>query len=448
MQPLAGKKARTLDLQTVSTRLQRIAKLAREAPDMVLNTLAHHIDVSWLREAYERTRKDGAVGVDGQTASAYAERLEHNLRSLLERAKSGSYFAPPVRRVHVPKGNGKETRPLGIPTFEDKILQRAVAMALEAVYEQDFLDCSHGFRPKRSAHGALDALWHALMRMGGGWVLEVDLRKFFDTLGHEHLRTILHQRVRDGVLLRLIGKWLNAGVLEAGQLSRPDAGTPQGGVISPLLANVYLHEVLDKWFVAEVQPRLRGRAELIRYADDFVIVFAREDDARRVLEVLPKRFEKYGLAIHPTKTRLLDYRRPAVDRDDGPGNFAFLGFTHFWSRSKQGAWIVKRQTAKDRYRRGLKAVRTWCLKMRHTALAWQHSKLVQKLRGHCAYYGLTGNARALGRFRTMLVRIWGWALSRRSQRTARRGTWFDGIMRRYPIPYPTVVHSVYRAAKA
>jgi group II intron reverse transcriptase/maturase len=278
---------------------------------MVLKTLAHHSDVDWMREAHRRTRKDGALGVDGQSADEYAKQLESNLRSLLDRAKSGTYRAPPVKRAHVPKGDGR-MRPLGIPTFEDKVLQRAVAMVLEAVYEQDFLDCSYGFRPGRSAHGALSALRDAMMEMGGGWVLEVDIENFFDTINHEHLRTTLGLRVGDGVIHRLIGKWLNAGVMEGGQLMHPTAGTPQGGVISPILANIFLHEVLDKWFHAEVLPRMRGRAKLVRYADDFVIVFAQNDDARRVFAALPKRFGKYGLALHPTKTRLVEFRRPPL----------------------------------------------------------------------------------------------------------------------------------------
>lgn len=296
----------TLGSENVSTRLQRIAELAKAAPQMVLTTLAHHIDADWLREAYRRTRKDGATGVDEQTAAQYAQHLEENLRGLLERLKSGTYYAPPVRRVHIPKGDGRKTRPIGIPTFEDKVLQRAVAMVLEAVYEQDFLECSYGFRPGRSAHQALQALWDGLMRMGGGWVLEVDIQSFFDSVDHSHLRGFLDQRVRDGVLRRAIDKWLKAGVLEEGAVRHPDSGTPQGGVISPLLANVYLHEVLDKWFERDVRPRLHGEAVLVRYADDFVMAFSREDDARRIYEVLPKRFGKYGLTLHPEKTRLLN----------------------------------------------------------------------------------------------------------------------------------------------
>ena len=244
---------------------------------MVFTSLAHLIDIPWLHEAYHRTRKDGAVGVDGQTGKDYEANLEGNLQSLLDRAKSGTYVAPPVRRVHIPKaGSETETRALGIPTFEDKVLQRAVAMVLETIYEQDFLDCSYGFRPGRSAHQALEALWQRTMKMGGGWIVEVDIRKFFDTIDHGHLRAFLKRRVHDGVLLRLIGKWLNAGVLEDGCVTHPETGSPQGGVVSPLLSNAFLHYVLDDWFEREVRPRLKGQSFLIRYADDLVMGFSCE----------------------------------------------------------------------------------------------------------------------------------------------------------------------------
>ena len=249
---------------------------------MGFTSLAYFIDIDWLREAYRRTRKDGAVGVDGQTGEDYAVNLEDNLRSLLERAKSGTYQAPPVRRAYIPKaGSATETRPLGIPTFEDKVLQRAVVMVLEAIYEQDFMDCSYGFRPGRSAHQALESLWDQTMAMGGGWIVEVDIRKFFDTIDHGHLRALLKRRVRDGVLLRLIGKWLNAGVLEDGCVTHPETGSPQGGVISPMLSNIFLHYVLDEWFERDVQPRLKGQSFLIRFADDFVMGFSCEEDARK-----------------------------------------------------------------------------------------------------------------------------------------------------------------------
>jgi len=438
-----GKMEGTPSPTTVSTKLQRIATLAKQAPDMAFTTLAHHIDLEWLKEAYRRTRKDGAAGVDGQSAQQYAEALEANLQSLLNRAKSGDYRAPPVKRVHIPKGDGKSTRPLGIPTFEDKVLQRAVAMVLEALYEQDFLPCSYGFRPGRSAHQALERLWEVLTEMKGGWVLEVDIRKFFDTLDHDWLRQIVQHRVRDGVLLRLIGKWLNAGVLEEGQMTYPDEGTPQGGVVSPLLANIYLHEVLDKWFEREVKPRMKGRAELIRYADDFVICFEQQEDACRVMEVLPRRFEKYGLALHPEKTQLIEFR-PSGPGDKGRRlrSFDLLGFTHYWGKSRWGRPVVKRKTAASRLSRGLKRVAEWIRLNRHRPVEEQHHQLSQKLKGHYGYYGITGNFIALRAFAREVVRTWCKWLARRSQRGTKAGT-LQRILKSFPLPKPRVVHSVY-----
>jgi len=416
--------------------------MARQMPEVPLTTLGHHIDVEWLREAYRRTRKGGARGVDGQSAAEYAERLEDNLHSLLIRAKTGTYQAPPIRRVYIPKGDGSETRPIGIPTFEDKILQRAVAMVLEAIYEEEFHDFSYGFRPKRSAHDACEALQAATVKMAGGWVLEVDIRKFFDTVDHAHFREILGQRVRDGVILRLIGKWLNAGVMEGVELSHPEMGTPQGGVISPLLANIYLHAVLDEWFVRVVQPRLKGRAVLVRYADDFVFVFARRDDAERILEVLPKRFGKYGLTLHPEKTRLVPFRRPDRDDDDskGPSTFDLLGFTHYWGTSRKGHWVVKKRTAKDRFSRTLRRIAEWCRRHRHADVEVQHRVLVRKLRGHYAYYGVTSNNSALARIWYETTAIWRKWLSRRSQKAFVSWERMLRLLERFPLPAPRIVH--------
>jgi len=425
---------------TISTKLQRIAQMAHDHPQRAFTTLAHHIDVEWLREAYRRTRKDGASGIDGQTANEYAANLEANLQSLLDRFKSGRYRAPPVRRVHIPKGDGKRTRPIGIPTFEDKVLQRAVTMLLEAIYEQDFVDCSYGFRPGRSAHQALEAIRDATMPVGGGWVVEVDIRKFFDHLDHEHLRRMVRQRVRDGVLLRAIGKWLKAGVLESGGVVHPDAGTPQGGVISPLLANIYLHEVVDQWFHRDVVPRLRGRARLVRYADDLLLTFSSEKDARRVLDVLPKRFGKYGLELHPDKTRLLDFRRRDRGNPGKPATFDFLGFTHYWGRSRSGKWIVKQRTAKDRFSRSLRRIRECCRRNRHQPLAVQQRLLAHKLRGHYGYFGITSNFRALARLYHETRRIWHKWLSRRSRSGYVDWNRMLGLLERFPLPPPRLRH--------
>jgi group II intron reverse transcriptase/maturase len=318
-------------------------------------------------------------------------------------------------------------------------------MVLEAVYEQDFLDCSYGFRPGRSAHQALKALRDEAMRTAGGWVLEVDIRKFYDTLDHGHLRGILRRRVRDGVLLRLIGKWLNAGVLESGELSHPEQGTPQGGVISPLLANIYLHEVLDVWFEREVKPRLHSRAVLVRYADDVAILFSREDDARRVLSVLAKRLRKYGLTLHPEKTRLVQFRRPSLRSPppggggaDGPGTFDLLGFTHHWAQSKRGNWVIKRRTASDRFGRALKRVADWCRRNRHQPIRQQWKAVCAKLLGHIGYFGIPGNSVRIERFRDAVRRVWRKWLDRRSQRA--RMTWdrMAKLLERYPLPVAIV----------
>jgi group II intron reverse transcriptase/maturase len=449
--PNPGKGSRRACPLSVSTKLRRIAALAREDPKRAFTSLAHHIDIEWLEEAYRRVRKDGAVGVDGQTAADYEEDLRKNLESLLNRFKSGTYKAPPVRRVYIPKGDGSKTRPIGIPTLEDKVLQKAVAMVVEAVYEQDFLDSSYGFRPDRSAHQALERLWEGLMAMRGGWVLEVDIKSFFDNLDHGCLRSILNQRVRDGVLRRAIDKWLKAGVLEEGRLWHPDSGTPQGGVISPLLSNIYLHEVLDTWFEHMVKPVLKAPAFLIRYADDFVIVFERKRDAERVMAVLPKRFGKFGLTLHPEKTQLVPFERPPYGRKlrraDRPGTFYLLGFTHYWGKSWRGYWVVKRKTEESRLHRAIRKIYLWCKRNRHLKIAAQHKILCWKLRGHDAYYGITGNSRSLKLFRHGVHRAWKKWLCRRSRAQKNTWDWFNIVLAVYPLPAPKIVHSIYRVAK-
>jgi RNA-directed DNA polymerase len=430
----------------ISPRLQWIAELARKMPEQALLSLAHNIDIELLREAFRRTRKDGATGVDGRTAAEYEENLDENLGDLLDRFKSGLYRAPPVRRVHIPKGEGK-TRPIGIPTIEDKILQRAVTMVLEAVYEQDFKDFSWGFRPGRRAHDAIAGLRDWLMSVGGAWVVEVDIQGFFDALPHDVLRDFLDQRVRDGVIRRAIGKWLNAGVMEGGEVRRAASGTPQGGVISPLLANVFLHHVFDVWFDEEIRPRLRGGTYVVRYADDIVIACVREDDARRLMDVLPKRFGKYGLSLHPEKTRLVRFERPSlVDDDDERGSFDFLGFTHHWAVSRKGNWVIKQRTAKDRLKRSCKAASEWCRRNRHLPVWVQARSLGAKLRGHYSYFGILGNSRSLTQHFQAVRRIWFKWLQRRSQR--RHLTWdrFAALQKRYPIPPPVLGPRGWQAA--
>jgi RNA-directed DNA polymerase len=423
---------------SVYPKLHRIAMQAKDAPQMVFTNLAHLVDLDFLREAYRLTRKDGAPGVDGTTAADYAQDLEGNLENLLDRMKSGLYRAPAVRRVHIPKDDKGNTRPLGIPTFEDKVLQRAITMVLESIYEQDFLDCSYGYRPKRSAHQALEAIRGKLQDNRGGWVLEVDIKGFFDALDHKHLRDILDLRVRDRGIRRIIHKWLKAGVLEGLSLSRPSSGTPQGGVISPLLANIYLHEVLDLWFERQVKPVLDGPAELIRYADDFVIIFRSHRDAVRVWNVLPKRMGKYGLTLHEHKTRLVDFRKP--HKDFRPETFDFLGLTHYSGKNKSGAWVVLRKTSATRFKRGLRGIADYCADNRHKPVQEQHRGLCLRVLGHFRYFGLAGNCRALNNFLHQVGRLWRKWLSRRSQKSYVTWEKMLLLLKRYPLPKVRVFH--------
>jgi group II intron reverse transcriptase/maturase len=432
----------------LSTKRRWIAELARRKPGEVLTSLHHVIDLEWMLEAYALTRKDGATGIDGVTAAEYEANLEANLTDLLDRIKSGRYKAPPVRRAYIPKADGSQ-RPLGIPTFEDKVAQRAIAMVLEAVYEQDFRSCSYGFRPGRSPHDALSVLFSVITWRRQHWVLDVDIRKYFDSIPHYHLRAILDQRVTDGVIRRMIDKWLKAGVLEDGLLRMASEGTPQGGVISPLLSNIYLHHVLDAWFEDVVRPRLNGTATLVRYADDFVMTFETHHDAQRVLEVLGKRLERYGLTLHPDKTRFVDFRpRRHGGTQSGCKEppFDFLGFTHSWGKSKNGWTVVRQTTAKSRLARALTAINVWCRDNRHRPVLWQHARLVTKLDGHMAYYARTGNIRQVDRYRQQVIKLWRKWLERRTR--AKRLTWvrFNAFLQRHPLPRAMIVHRYAAAA--
>lgn len=430
----------------ISTQRNRIAQLAKRNPGRVLTSLHHFIDLQWMYEAYILTRKDGAVGIDGVTAKEYHENLHENLQNLLERFKSGRYRAPLIRRVHIPKG--EKTRPIGITTFEDKILQRAVAMVLEQVYEQEFYDFSYGFRPGRSPHMALKAVWGGHWKKYGYWALEVDVKGYFDNINHKHLRKFLDQRVRDGVLRRMIDKWLKAGITEEGQVTYSDVGTPQGGVISPLISNIFLHHVLDKWFVEDVQPRMVGRAQIVRYADDFLIILSRENDARRVLDVLYERFSKYGLEIHPEKTRLVRMYPPTSRKGKKPRDvkretLEFLGFTLYWGKLRNGNWAVKPKTSKGRLKRCLKAISAWCRRHMHRKIKDQSEELAKKLKGHYQYYGVSFNSRSMANFRFKVIRIWQYWLSRRSGRKHLNWESFSRKTERHPLPYPRITKPLF-----
>ena len=408
----------------------------------MFTSLHHVIDLEWMHEAYRRTRKDGAVGVDGVTAADYETELEGNLESLLNRIKAGSYYAPPVRRQYIPKADGRK-RPLGIPTLEDKVAQRAILMLLEPIYEADFLPCSYGFRPGRCAHDALDALRTGVMEQGHRWVIDADISDYFDSIEHRHLRSFLDLRIKDGVVRRMIDRWLKAGVLEEGTVKRSDTGAQQGGVLSPLLSNVFLHHVLDEWFEREANPRLRGSCQLVRFADDVVLTFADRHSGERMLAVLGKRLGRYGLELHPTKTRYVDFRPPRRPGHEADATFDFLGFTHVWGRSRKGRTVVRQVTAKSRYARAVKAVHGWCKRNRHLPIKQQQEYLSRVVRGHCGYYGVTGNGKRIGWFRTQVARSWRKWLSRR--RRAGRLNWdrMNEVLKRHPLPPAKVMRSIY-----
>jgi group II intron reverse transcriptase/maturase len=430
----------TKSSEAMSPGLLRVMERARRDPHRRQFALAHLIDVEALRRAFGRLRGDAAPGVDGVTKEQYGQDLEENLQDLHGRLKTMKYRHQPIWRKHIPKENGKE-RLIGVSTTEDKIVQGALHELLEAIYEQVFLECSYGFRPGRGAHDALRALDRAA---GGGKVnviLEADIKSFFDSVDRPALREMLRKRIADRSLMRLIGKCLHVGVLDGEEFSRPDEGTTQGSVISPILGNIYLHEVLDVWFEREVRPRLRGVATLIRYADDFVIGFEHVEDARRVVDVLGKRLARYNLSLQPDKTRVVDFRRPSGRQQGGkgPGTFDFLGFTVYWRRNHRGrGWHLSWKTRRARMGRAIRRIYDFCRRHRHELIPEQHKALTRRIRGHCNYFGVNDNVKSLSTLRHRVIRAWYKWLNRRSQRS--RLTWerFNDLLRDFPLPEPRV----------
>lgn len=425
--------------ESMSTQLLKVADRAKRDPQGRLLSLARLIDVPALERAFGRIRKNAAVGVDGVTKEQYGQSLEDNLRDLYERLRTKRYRHQPIRRVHIPKEQGK-TRPIGVSTIEDKVVQESLREVLEVVYEPVFLDCSYGCRPGRRAHDALRALNRMLFEREASWMIEADISSYFDSLDREKLKEMLRMRVADETLVRLVGKCLHVGVLDGNEYSEPDEGTVQGSTLSPLLGNVYLHHVLDLWLEREVRPRLRGRMQLIRYVDDFVIGFEREDDARRVMAVLGKRFERFGLTLHPGKTRLLSVARPRSGEQQDPVRMAFdfLGFTAYWRRTRKGFWALGLKTRKARQRRAIMSVDDWCRRHRHRPIKAQHATLRRKLVGHYNYFAIGGNQRCVSALGRRVRFIWLKWLKRRSQRT--RMTWkrYISLLAAYPLPAPTV----------
>jgi group II intron reverse transcriptase/maturase len=430
----------TLRSQTISTELQQIAQHAADYPDMIFTTLAHQIDIPFLREAYRRINKKGAPGVDMVSAKEYAENLEENLLALYTRLKEGRYSAPPVMRVWIKKEDGKE-RPIGIPAFEDKIVQRAVEMLLSTIYEQMFYDFSMGFRKGRSQHQAIHNLREQCRKQNINWIISADITGLFDNINKEMLKDLIRLRINDGGIIRLIGKWLNAGVMEDDRTSYPDKGTPQGGVVSPILSNIFLHYVLDDWFVKAVVPRMKGRCFIIRYADDFIIGCEKETDAHRIMQVLPKRFDSFDLCLHPEKTVLIPFSKPpaTVRKDKTNGNFDFLGFTFYWAKSLKGYWVIKKKTAGKRVNRFMKMLWQWCKAYRHDPIKEQYAILCSKLRGFYQYYGVRSNFKALETVFEYSEKAWRFWLSRRSHKGI---VGYEELRSKYPFPTPRIVHNI------
>lgn len=441
---LEGDMESTARQESMRTTLQRIRATAEADRHVRFTSLAHHITVEALREAWQGIQKGGAAGVDGVTARQYAEKLEENLGEFHERLRAKQYRPEPVRRAYIPKADGSR-RPIGVPALEDKIVQRAVARLLGAIYEEDFLDFSYGFRPRRSPHQALEALTRALLKGKVNWVLEIDIRSFFDTVDRGWMMRFLGHRIADRGIHRLIAKWLRAGVMEEGKVTDPEMGTPQGGSISPMLANLYLHYAFDLWVERIVRPRLRGQMYAIRYCDDIVVCLQYRQDAQRVHEALKERLNKFGLELHPEKTRLLEFGRFAAQsrkrRGEGkPETFNFLGFTHICSQGKRGQFLVKRKPMRERMKRAMLRVAAWCRIHRHEEVDRQHAYLVAALRGVYQYYGVRGSHDVLEKLRHHVIHSWRKWLGRRSEKGRLSWRRYYGVLRKYPLPKVVMPH--------
>jgi RNA-directed DNA polymerase len=426
----------------MSTERLQVAERARRERQGRFPALARLLDVAALRRAYERLRPEAAVGVDGVSKQEYGQDLEARLAELHQRLVNKPYRHQPIKRVYIPKDNGAQ-RPIGISTVEDKIVQEALREVLELGYEPIFYEDSYGFRPQRGAHDAMRRLNQVVHQGGVRAIMEADIVAFFDSLVRSKLMEMMSERVADGSMQRLIGKCLHVGVLDGQEYTEPEEGTTQGSGLSPLLGNIYLHYALDMWFEEQVKPRLRGRAYLIRYADDFLLGFEYMDDAQRVMEVLPKRMGKYGLTLHPDKTRLFLFEPPSGTQGSGTSTFDFLGFTCYWRQTRRGGWKMWYKTRRARLNRAIQRIKEFCRRSRHRPVKEQHARLASRLRGHYNYFGVNGNTRSLTLLREMTTKIWYKWLLRRSQRTQLTWERFTDLLKALPLPRPRVMVKIW-----
>jgi RNA-directed DNA polymerase len=424
---------------------ERVGQRARQEKEERFNNLHSHLRQPLLKEAYSQLRKNAAPGVDGETWQSYGENLDERLGDLESRVQRGSYHPAPVRRVQIPKPNG-QLRPLGIPTLEDKILQQAVRMVMEPIYENSaFLGFSYGFRSGRSQHQALDALAVAIGSRTVNWILDADIQSFFESIEHGWMRRFIEHRIADKRLVRLIVKWLRAGVMEEGRVQKVKAGTPQGGIISPLLANIYLHYVIDLWAQQWRKRNARGEIYIVRYADDLVVGFQDERDAHALREAMAERLQKFGLRLHAEKTRIVRFGRNAQAETTRTGRaklqtFDFLGFTHICAKDRKGRFALRRRTSRKKRQAKLATIRGQIRQRRHDPIAEQHKWLSSVLRGHCNYYGVPGNYRSLASFCHAVTAEWYRWLQRRSQRARWSRLQRKSFTRRFPLPTPRIVH--------
>jgi group II intron reverse transcriptase/maturase len=428
-------------------KLSLIASHARRDTGMQFTSLAHLLDEEFLKDCYDSLNRNKAVGIDMVSHAEYGRELEGNLKDLVVRLKRGSYNPKPSRRVYIPK-DGKEFRPLGISALENKIVERGIATILEAIYEQDFLECSYGFRPKRNAHQALKQLDNQIVFQPVNHIVEADIKGFFDNVSHDLLMEFLQIRIKDRSLLQLIEKFLKAGYIDDGVLVKTDKGTPQGSILSPMLANIFLHYVLDVWFKEMVLPNVEGLCELIRYADDFVILVQYEREAKRIEKGLQNRFNKYELKLHPQKSRTFSFgrfeRENSKNQNRKANTFNFLGFTHYCDRSRKGFFKIGRKTSRKKYASSCKEMNRWLKSIRNlykTKDWW--SLLKVKLLGHYQYYGVSDNYRNIAQFYHMTLKLVHKWINRRSQKRKMSVDGFYKYLEHYPLPKPEIVHNLY-----